>query len=507
MTHADPVLVCWVGHTDLRAAEGLAEAGLGPIGQAVAARGFRRVRLLGDEQQRPRTEAFVAWLAGQSGADVSVTWTRLSTPVALGEIYEAARRHVTAVRDEVGLGVPLTYHLSPGTWAMSAAWVLLARTRFEAELIQSSIRGGVGTADIPLDVSAEFLPDLLAPHDAKLRDGVDPPPPASPEFGAVVHRSAAMAAIVALARRVAVRNVPVLIEGETGTGKELFARAIHVASSRRGPFIAVNCGAIPANLVEPELFGHTKGAFSGAVTAREGHLRAASGGTLFLDEIGELPREAQVKLLRALQEQEVVPVGASKAVPVDVRVVCATHRDLSVEAAAGRFREDLLYRLAVAVLTLPPLRDRPGDVDLIADTLLRRINDENRDQPSYAPKSLTPGARKALKLHPWPGNVRELHNVLQRAAVWTEGARIDERAVAAAIRRGPVRSGPDVLGRSLGEGFHLEDVLAEVARHYLTRALAEADGSKTAAAALLGLNSHQVLTNWVRKYLPQADDL
>jgi transcriptional regulator with PAS, ATPase and Fis domain len=185
--------------------------------------------------------------------------------------------------------------------------------------------------------------------------------------------------LIQRARRVAIRNVSVLIEGESGTGKELLARAIHRASPRKDrPFIAVNCGAIPAELVESELFGHEKGAFTGATQQRTGHFEAADGGTLFLDELGELPGPAQVKLLRTLQEGEVVRLGSSKPTKVDVRIIAATNRTLTEEIASGRFREDLFYRLAVAVLKLPPLRERSGDLGVLIDHLLAQVNREGR---------------------------------------------------------------------------------------------------------------------------------
>ena len=196
-------------------------------------------------------------------------------------------------------------------------------------------------------------------------------PDEAPEFNDIIHRSEVMQRVILKARRIAPRSIPVLIEGESGTGKELFARAIHDASPRKEkPFVAINCGAIPAELVESELFGHEKGAFTGANTARAGHFEAAHQGTIFLDEIGELPKGMQVKLLRTVQEGEVKRIGATQARKVDIRIIAATNRNLIDEVAAGNFREDLFYRLAVAVIKLPPLRERAGDVSLLIDHFL-----------------------------------------------------------------------------------------------------------------------------------------
>ena len=311
-----------------------------------------------------------------------------------------------------------------------------------------------------------------------------------------------MTPVILLARRVAPRSVPVLIEGETGTGKELLAREVHSASPRRArPLVVVNCGALPPELAEAELFGHEKGAFTGATASRRGHFREADGGTLFLDEIGELPKPAQVKLLRTLQSGEVLPLGSSRRCRVDVRLIAATNRSLSSEVAAGRFREDLFYRLAVAVLRLPPLRERPEDLQLLVDRILVEVNREGEEeQPGYVEKKISSGARNILADHPWPGNVRELQNTLCRAAIWSSEATLTAQDVRDALLPIADQPVPQVLNRSLGNGLDLPAVLASVARHYLRRAMDETQGNKTQAARLVGLPSYQTLTNWLAKY-------
>jgi two-component system response regulator FlrC len=218
-------------------------------------------------------------------------------------------------------------------------------------------------------------------------------------------------ALLTLAERIAASDIPVLLEGPTGTGKEVLARFVHNLSARgAGPFVAVNCAAMPEAMLEALLFGHRKGAFTGAAEAAEGLFRAADGGTLLLDEIGELPLALQSKMLRALQEGEVLPLGATRPVKVDVRIVAATNRNLAEEAAAGRFREDLLYRLNVFPLTLPALRDRPGDLAPLAFAMLLR-----HANPERGPAWIAPEALEELAAHAWPGNVRELENVIRRA--------------------------------------------------------------------------------------------
>jgi DNA-binding NtrC family response regulator len=237
-------------------------------------------------------------------------------------------------------------------------------------------------------------------------------------FADIITTSANMRAVIRMAEKTAASSIPVLISGESGVGKELIARAIHGSGERRTkPFVAVNCGAMPENLVESILFGHEKGAFTGATERHTGKFVEASGGTLFLDEVGELPAAAQVKLLRAIQEGEVEPVGARKSVKVDVRIVSATNRDLIADVKSGRFREDLFYRLHVFPITVPPLRERPADIPALARHFLARFSAEEGKHI----RSIAPDALRLLTAFPWPGNIRQLENALFRAVVLTEG--------------------------------------------------------------------------------------
>ena len=240
-------------------------------------------------------------------------------------------------------------------------------------------------------------------------------------FDAILGGSPATRKSVELLRRAAATEVTVLLEGESGTGKEVAARAVHAEGPRRtGPFVAVNCGAIPEGLVESELFGHEKGAFTGAVAARRGRFEEADGGTLFLDEVGEIRPDLQVRLLRVLQDRAVQRVGGTGTRPVDVRVMAATNRDLKAALANGGFREDLYYRLAVFPVRLPALRERDGDAALLADAFLARFSARHR-RPGRA---FSPEARRALAAHAWPGNVRELENVVERAVLMEDGETI-----------------------------------------------------------------------------------
>jgi len=495
-----PVLFAWIGTADLRAGQGASDAGLGPIGQAVAVNAYDSIVLLSDHGKK-ETDSYLRWLRGTTVSPVTCVKAALSAPTHFGEIYEHVIRTLQDFVKSAKNEYKLVFHLSPGTPAMAAVWIIVSKTRFPAELIQSSKEAGIQVASVPFDISADYLPDLLRRPDNELVRLSQGLPPEAPEFDSIVHRCLAMKRLIAKARRAAVRNIPVLLMGESGTGKELFARAIHHASAYRdGLFVAVNCGAIPHELVESELFGHEKGAFTGATSGRRGYLEEASDGTLFLDEIGELPLAAQVKLLRVLQESRVVRIGSTKGRQISFRVIAATNRNLLQEVAEGRFREDLFHRIAVAVLSIPPLRDREDDIGLLVDRLLAKINEEAIGQPGFEHKKLTVSARNLLSRHVWPGNVRELSNVLQRAAVWSTGPTIEASDIKEAILPMPGKTNADLLGRPMGEGFNLQHLMTDLARHYLRRAMEEAHGNKTKAAELLGLPSYQTLTNWLNRY-------
>lgn len=496
------VLVSWIGKTDLNASQNVAAVGIGPIAQALKARSFDLVVLLIDY---PESEGFVfvRWAEQFTSSPVELRPVKLTSPVHFADIYQAVTECVQSVLDRCGAATQLTYHLSPGTPAMAAVWIIVAKTRYAAELLESSREHGVRTATIPFDISAEFIPNLLRGPDRTLSRLTGGLAEEASAFEAIIHRSAVMQRVIEKAQKVAPRSVPVLIEGESGTGKEMLARAIHEAGSRRNaPFISVNCGAIPKELVESEFFGHKKGAFTGAHSDRKGHFEMANGGTLFLDEVGELPLEIQVKLLRVLQQGEVVRVGESSAIAINVRILAATNRTLSHEVAAGRFREDLFYRLAVAVIRLPPLRSRTGDLTLLIDHVLNKVNRDSAAEPAWEEKKLSVSARNILIQHSWPGNVRELLNTLTRAVVWSAGSVMTEEDIRDALLDTPssVPEGESILNRPIQEGFDLQELMATVAKHYLERALDQTQGNRTKAAEMLGFGSYQTLNNWIKKY-------
>jgi DNA-binding NtrC family response regulator len=378
------------------------------------------------------------------------------------------------------------------------AWLVAA---LEAERIACPVVACGRTGDAAAAVRAiqagarDFLP---LPPDAELIAAMLQAVAGAPE--APIHRDPAMAALLARAAQVARAEASVLITGESGTGKEVLARHLHAGSRRAGgPFVALNCAALPESLLESELFGHEKGAFSGAVAARKGKFEQAEGGTLLLDEIGEMDPRLQAKLLRAIQEREIDRLGGTHPVKVDVRILAATNRDLATEAARGRFREDLYFRLNVVQLRIPPLRERAEDVLLLAGFFCERYAKVN----GLPRRSLSPQARAMLLAHPWPGNVRELENAIHRAVLLAEGHEIGADAIelSAPPPRPAAEAAPEVTPAAAARpvtalvGRRIEEVERELILETLTNCL----GNRTRAAEMLGI-SIRTLRNKLHEY-------
>jgi len=315
---------------------------------------------------------------------------------------------------------------------------------------------------------------------------------------AIIGESPQLQDVFKIIDKVADTPSTVLINGESGTGKELIASALHGASSRRDkPFIKINCAAIPHNLLESELFGYERGAFTGAVTSKPGRFELADGGTLFLDEIGEIPVEMQVKLLRALQEGEFERVGGIKTTRVDVRLIAATNRDLQAEIEAGRFRKDLYYRLAVVPIVLPPLRERRADIPMLAGHFVEKYNRKLNKKI----ESISDDAMALLQAYNWPGNIRELENLIERVLLFADGPSITAKDLPDPIRQGSGTPAPALsaapLEASTGEGG-LKDIVrmkaAELEKDLITKALEETGGNVTRAAKLLQISRKSLQT-------------
>jgi len=336
--------------------------------------------------------------------------------------------------------------------------------------------------------TAHAAPTTIAtfPHPAGSARGRGGPAAKAARNGELIGESPEMTQVAAQLRRVATTQATVMLVGESGTGKELAANAIHdLSERRRGPFIAVNCGAIPANLAEAELFGYEKGSFTGAQRQHIGHFERASGGTLFLDEITEMDIDLQSKLLRALESRKVQRVGGAEQIAVDVRVIAATNRDPREAVGAGKLREDLYYRLNVFPLALPPLRDRPGDIERLAEHFLGEIESEDGMVRHFTSEAL-----ERLRRHSWPGNVRELRNVVQRSAI-LGGEKIGPEALP--LRESAATPLPAAAASSGTNGdatIHIPPgmPLAQVEKRHIETTLAHYEGDKKRAAEALGMS-------------------
>lgn len=504
-------LISWIGKADHLASglevnreaarESDADTGEGPIATALlSSLQYDRVCLL-TNYGHAKGFQFCEWIekkCSYPASKIDLQEIDLINPIHYASIYQEVSKHLKDLglpRDDIDL----TFHLSPGTPAMATIWIMLAKTRFPAKLIQTSKENGLQSVDVSFDLANDFLPEYLQRSGERIERLVQGPVDIAPHFQKIIHQSEKVKTQIALARRYAAFDVPVLILGQTGTGKELFAEAICAASARADkPLITVNCGAIAPEMANSELFGHLKGAFTGAINARKGHFQEAHGGTLFLDEVGDLPLDTQVRLLRAIQAKEVMPMGSSRAVSVDVRIIAATHRDLADDVGTGRFREDLFQRLAVGILKLPPLRERDGDVSLLIDVFIERINADARGKPEAQDKRISLEARKILLDYGWPGNIRELYHSLLRAYIWCSGAEIQPQDVQSALLQIQEKS-QSVMGRPLTQGFNLQALLDQISSDYILRALKQTGDRKTTAAHLLGFTNHQTLSNWMKR--------
>jgi DNA-binding NtrC family response regulator len=357
--------------------------------------------------------------------------------------------------------------------------VMLTSQATVADAVQALRAGAVNFLPKPFHAStlAEVLRRTV---DAGAREER---PPQTPE-AAVIGEHPAMQAVLERIHRVADTDASVLIRGETGTGKEVIARLIHASSGRSsGPFVAVNMAAIPESLAESELFGHVRGAFTGADRPRVGRFLSAHQGTLFFDEIGEMPRNLQAKLLRVLQDREVTPVGSAQSIPADVRVIAATHRNLEEMVKDGRFREDLFYRLEVVPIEVPPLRTRRDDIPALAEHFRCEVNvREGRDVPGFQPEVID-----RLYAHDWPGNVRELENLVQRLVIVAGNREVTLEDLPAHLRLDLVDLDSGHLDLP-SHGLDLRLLLTQLEDRLIGQAMARTGGNKNRAAELLGMN-------------------
>ena len=428
-------------------------------------------------------------LSQRSKTTVTLQRVRISSPIDYSSITKVMQKQLETL---VANADELYINLTSGTPAMAVVSVLLGKGTAKCHLVQTSPQGDILDVDVPVDFAAEYKKS----SSSSISQLASQMPTMHPAFEAITAQSPTMQSAIRKAQRLAYSDLPALVLGESGVGKEVMAQAIHHASSRAAkPIKIVNCGALPENLVDSILFGHVKGAFTGADKAHAGLFEQADGGTLFLDEVGELPLNIQVKLLRALQQKEITRVGDIESKSVDVRIIAATHRDLFAMTADGTFREDLFYRLAVGVIEVPALRERAEDIPVLIDALMVDINRQAEKHPLFESKKISQDAKDFASFYSWPGNIRELWNTLNRAVLWSETPEISLQDLQSSI----LSAGKEPQHH---HGFtmpgNFQQYLDSIKKEAVLSALKLSHGSKTKAKDLLGLKSHQTLSNWMQ---------
>lgn len=483
----------------------------GPVLSLLETEPFDRVVLIAsDPGYVERAQAVVDRWAGTDRPAFRVMQLNLASPVDYAIIIEALSGLIRRVRTEMAPTDEVAILLDPGTPQMQTAWVLLCESgHIDAQLLQGAPpehAGGryrVRPVSIPVlrtsdRSSAHPVAErhTVEPHQAagtgraastntrKPADTADPTDTPHVTTQRFVGDDRALHDALDRADRVAPYELPVLIVGETGTGKSMVARRVHDLSPRSAePFVVVNCAAITPTLAESELFGHTKGAFTGAAGERPGAFRSAHPGTLFLDEIGDLPTDLQAKLLHAIEEGKITPVGTDRAININVRLIAATHRDLDAMVADGTFRLDLLQRIHGVVVTMPPLRDHPHDIPALVTSI---VGDWNRRYGES--KALAPETIDALRRRPWPGNVRQLRNDVQALCALGRGDSIGPDLLPWATRNDDTQPSSAATLPFPEDGIDLREILSNIEWDYYRRALERTEGNRTAAARLLGIN-------------------
>ncbi|MBU1619359.1 MAG: sigma-54 dependent transcriptional regulator [Gammaproteobacteria bacterium] len=432
-------------------------------------------------------------VAGRPQADISVQMAHIESPIDYPSIAKVTEKWISKLSAEADT---LSINLTSGTPAMTTLSVLIGKAKANTVFVQTTPLNEVSTVEIPLDFGKEYLRSAAK----QMAQGAASSPRLDLAFSDLTAHSAVMKQVVAKAKRIAASEVPALILGETGTGKEMMAKAIHKGSLRSNkPLKTVNCGALTQSLVDSTLFGHKKGAFTGADKDYPGLFEQAHQGCLFLDEVGELTAETQVKLLRALQQGEITRLGDTQTINVDVRVIAATHQDLIQLVSQGKFREDLFYRLAVGIITMPSLKERTDDIPVLVAELSEQINQSASKHPDYVSKEVSEQGIKFICGQSWSGNIRELWSTLNRAFLWSDAKHIGEIELSQAMIKKPQTEQSQQVALSYHDRVDIIQLTDNYQKNYIEAALKASGNVKKHATQMLGLKDHQTLSNWMKR--------
>ncbi len=430
----------------------------------------------------------------------------LEDPTDYKNIYTNVKKIIYSIETAYkGMDICWHFHTSPGTNQMGSVWLLLASTFYNATLYQSfydkkNKRSEVKEVEVPFNIEVEYLPDLKKKTEQKLLNDFH----SLPEYKLIVHKSPLMQSLLKDASRIAALDIPVLITGESGSGKELFANVIHAASKRAtNKICTLNCAAIHESTAEATLFGWSKGAWTGSYGEGAGLFKECENGTLFLDEIGDLSMETQAKLLRAIQFGEIRRVGDGRPYKVNVRIIAATNKNLIELVNSSKFREDLFYRINVGKIDIPPLRSRENDSWLIAITALNSINKEFAAlDHDYKYKKFSICAKKFILNNKWPGNIRELYHTIQRACIWTDSSAIDAESLARSVTHFNSLAAETSTYQKQYEislPVDLDKLLDGIKKTYVEQAVKLSGGNIVKASKMLGYKNYQTLSHYLKK--------
>lgn len=489
------VFISWLGRDDLDAED---QKEYGPLALTLfeAYDPFYEVCILAYDwlDEVPRYLSWLKSLLASCNPKLMVSHREL-TPMSPDDHESIYVATCNAMAPYLSKGDEVTLNIASNGPAMKEVWLLISKDTYCGGRVKALPRGGMAAIEGPSNSS----PDNLQRQEGSLGPTVSAATDIGTHFDRIQTSSPAMKVAVSLAKKLAVWNRPVIIQGESGTGKAVLAKALHNTSLRCPmPFVAVNCGAIPESLIEPYFFGERKTSYTTGSFERQGFFQEAKGGTLFLDDVGALSLETQAKLLNVLLDKKVMPVGATKAQVVDVRVIVGTHRDLLEMVEKGKFREDLFYQLAEGIIHLPPLRDRLQEIPCMVSELLQQLNEDAKNQPRFECKDISDNAIEFIRKQAWPGNIPELRNTLIRAYICSEGTRLEvEHIRQAIIHRSPKARHQD-LKIDINQGVNIYQILDDTKRYCINEALRITAGQKGRAATLLGLKNHQTLVNWMK---------